>query len=249
MNDYNMFEIIFSCTRIDSKGGNKMKLKIAIISKDDDFLKSSVNALISLMDVAFNVFHDSKGIFEYEEHFDIILVDFETTKEEEIEINKSKYYKDSLIVFATSQPLFSYKKITLRKHLLMFITKTNLHVELLEIITKMGNDSHLRYLTVKSGREMHRLYLNEILTIYPEDHYLNFVFTEKTIRVRMFINEISAQLRKNDFILVKNSTYVNLQHMIRIIPKINEIVLSDGSHVKYSRYNYKEISKRFMEHL
>lgn len=179
--------------------------------------------------------------FRKNSEYNILLFDYDNSEDIYDSIINSGLYNKSTIIIISDKLLLKYKQSN------KFVTP--IIINLNDISTKLVNT--LNYITftdtliIKSQRIHYKLRYYDILLIYPENHYLNFVLETETFKSRMSINDISELLIAHDFAISSASTYVNI-HRIKSISK-HEVCFDCGIHTNVSRYKYKTLVNKFKE--
>lgn len=219
-----------------------MKFRIVVVSKDVDFITVTSDLFSDESDLIFITRDKSNVDVDKTKYFSILLVDFDSydeTEYEKLSIN------DYLIIFTTSKALISYS--TICNQPAYFVFKNDLYDKISSIIKKLRNHHDNDKILIRAGRSQTKMLIKDILIVYSENHYLNIVLADETIRTRMYLNDLVDLLIKNNFVKSRGSTLVNLHHVKTIRESERVIVLNNGMHIGYSRNNQKEILKRFLE--
>lgn len=230
-----------------------MKLNLAIFSCDENF--ANYISTIEIVNTSHSmIFQDLRGFFKEKNcAYDVILIDYDTAKEVGIEIASLENFYDATIIFVTSHSLLHVnQKLKVKGkfyHPLRFVYRQQLSSELIrtanELLHKQGS------INIKVNKDLYKLYFYEIYEVYSADHYLifNLINSPNPIRSRMWINDIASQLLENGFVKTKGGAYINLRYIKHIVYETNEIYFTNGKHTTFSRRNYHEIAKRFLEEI
>lgn len=211
-----------------------MKTKLGIISNNMSFAHNIKNLLKMFNNIVVS-------IYKSENTYDVLLIDYSNSKlfcDDFIDLNK---YNKSLVVIVSNEPLLKYKQ---HESFITPIVINSEHLDI-ELLNILKNFIFTDTIIIKSHREYYKLHYYDILMVYPENHYLNFVLDNKTIKSRMTTKEVSSLLESHGFAITSASTYVNLCR-IKSISK-SEVILDDGKHTHVSRYKYKALIKKFKE--
>lgn len=101
------------------------------------------------------------------------------------------------------------------------------------------------YIFEKAERTTYKLLYYEILMVYPENHYLNIVMENRTLKTRKSIKEISDDLESHGFAISSASTYINL-YRVKFINK-HFVNFDNNLRINVSRYKYKALVQKFNE--
>lgn len=211
-----------------------MKLKLGIITKDRTFRNHINNQLISIENIEMIAYKSY-------EIYDILLIDYDNAKDIYESVICSYHYKKITIIVISKQTLKYHKHFDMSKNHI-FIEHDSISTKLVKLLMCITMQD---YIVIKSQRIYCNLRYYDILIVYPENHYLNFVLESGTMKSRMSINEISELLISHGFAISNASTYVNL-HRIKYISK-HEVCLDSDKHTSVSRYKHKALIKKFKE--
>lgn len=211
-----------------------MNLKLGIITRDIGFIYHIKDQLQALTNVDISSFHKEKD-------FDIILIDYDKAKDIYESLIAHKLIESDKIVIISKQALLNYTQPN--KSIAPIIIHPNkISTKLLKLLACASSPE---YILIKAQRAYYKIRYYDILMVYPENHYLNFVLETQTIKSRISIADISDELESHGFAISKASTYVNI-HRITSISK-HKVFLDSGKYTSISRYKYKSLIKKFKE--
>lgn len=211
-----------------------MNLKVGIIAKDIDFIHYIKDILHTLPNLEIASFNQNK-------EFDFILIDYDNAKDLYESLIPLNILKNIKIVIISKQVLLNYMQPSNSVTPIIF-HPDEIPVKLVQLLLKASSSECI---LIRSQRDYYKLRFYDILMVYPENHYLNFVMENQTVKSRISINEISNLLESHGFAISKASTYVNIHRIISISK--TKVLLDGGKHTSISRYKYEALIKKFKE--
>lgn len=211
-----------------------MKLRLGIITRNMNFIYQIEDELQVLPNIEILTFNKN-------ERYDIILIDYDNAKDIYECMICSESFNELMTIIISEQPLLKYKQ---SQKLIspIFIKPDSISNKLVKLLSCITSPDSL---VIKSQRSYYKIHYYDILIVYPEEHYLNFVLENETIKSRMKINDIAELLQTHGFAISNASTYVNI-HRIKSVSK-HEVCLDGDKHTSVSRYKYKSLIKKFKE--
>lgn len=211
-----------------------MNLKVGIITKELKFIHFIKDALHSLPNIDIVSYNKNK-------EFDFIIIDYDNAKDIYEALTSLNQLKNTKLIIISKQILLNYIQPN-NSVTPIIIPQDEVSIKLVKILTSASSSECI---IIRSQRTYHKLRFYDILMVYPENHYLNFVMENQTVKCRNTINEVSNTLESHGFAISKASTYVNI-HRIKSISK-DKVLLDGGKHTSVSRYKYKSLIKKFKE--
>lgn len=226
-----------------------MKLRIGIFTDSMRFT-TFVNKIDVVVVADCNIANNLESFLSTSQSvYDIILIDYDTMKEISFKIASSKYFYDAEIIFVTSQKLLNYKLPLRLDNPQRFVYISQLPMELTKVSNIAIESSLTKSISLQVNKDFYKLYFSEIYCVYSNDHYLKFstLSRNEDISSRLWAKDVVPLLIKNGFVKCKGSVYINVRLIEEIEHEHLRIRFINGKHEPYSRRNYKEISKRFLE--
>lgn len=231
-----------------------MKIRIALIDNDVDFLETAKKVISSCisnyeeLDGIVDVYSSCQQILEHINDYQCLFLDVEMPDENGIVFADSVRSKNTeiSIIFMSSYVNYVFKSFTVNPF--TYILKSELQdqgIKEIDRFLKHYMEAQSLYKT-KVGHTLYEIKQKQILWIEKEGNYLILHQSNKQLKIRENINNILENL-SNFFVLINKSEIVNLHAVTRIYK--GEVLLEDNSIHYISRRKAKDISDAYYQFL
>ncbi|MFR8212994.1 MAG: LytR/AlgR family response regulator transcription factor [Longicatena caecimuris] len=218
--------------------------KIVVCDDSKDMRDMIYKKLKSLDNINFDVVLADDRTIDLSQEYDAYLLDIEMPHTDGFALATKIHslYKNALILFLTSHTELSM--VGYEYQVFRFIGKNDLDsvFETYMKDVKEELDRRNRYLIAKDeeGNEM-VVYLREIICIYSEGNYLNYVTSKQIYRNREKLKNFKGDV----FIQASNGMLVNFCHINKI--EKSHVLLSNQNKVKLGRTYKKDFLTKVMQ--
>ncbi len=188
-------------------------------------------------------------LFEREDKnpYDLLILDIQMGEMNGMELAKKIRTENEQIriLFLTGLKEYAIEGYEVRAvhYLLKPIKKETLFRVLSDVCTEITKSEHDWFVFGSAGHAK-RICFRDILYIEAEGHYMKLVGKEEINRWKASLASVSAELEKNNFVLIRRGLYVNLSHVERIGRL--ECLLDTGEKLPVSKNRYTAINRAFI---
>lgn len=220
------------------------KYKIIVCDDDKDMREFVRQKIANLENMNFEVIVCDDVTIDLSQEYDAYILDIEMPHKNGFEVATDIHalYKNALILFLTSHTELSM--VGYEYQVFRFIGKDDLDTMLCTYMkdVKAELDRRNQYLMAKdeAGNEI-VVYLREIICIYSEGNYLNYVTEKQIFRNR----DKLKNLKGNEFLQTSSGMLVNFHHIHKI--EKTHVILSNQKKIKLGRTYKKDFLTQVMQ--
>ena len=222
-------------------------MKIAVIDDEKVFRDMITNELCKeypKKDI--DCFSSAKEFLDTEDYYDLVLLDIEMPEMNGIQFAREHVFHIPCIIYVTSYADFIYDAIDI--NIAGFVVKHNLKTDLLPKVKEVENRIiHRMKIKFKTSIGPIMIPTSDILyfSIQYDTIYLKTMHEEYKLYETSLINILKKLDDK--FINVDRNYIVNMDNVIRLDVKKNEVILLGGITISVSKRKWKNVKKLFFE--
>lgn len=222
-------------------------MKIAVIDDEKVFREIIINELSKeYKKDDIDEFSNTQDFLNAKEHYDIVLLDIEMPETNGIQFAREHVFHIPCIIYVTSYADFIYDAIDI--NVAGFVVKHNLKTDLLPKVKEVENRIiHKMNIKFKTSIGSITIPTSDILyfSIQYDTIYLKTMHEE----YKLYETSLTNILKKLDdkFISIDRNHIVNMDNVIKLDIKKNEVILPSGITISVSKRKWKNVKRLFFE--
>lgn len=195
--------------------------------------------------------YTDSGMLDYDllenRHFDILLLDIEMPGMNGMELAARIREKlpQALVMFITSHTRYAIKAFELS--VFRYIPKTELAEclpaalsDALGLLAWQDRESYL----IESPRKVQKVRICDIIYLYKKQKYVMIVTEDEEIAVRKSLNQVLAELNREEFLMIERGYIVNLYYVEKM--EGSQVALKGGALLPVGGSFQREVKDRII---